>query len=470
MIIDEYMEQNKNVKIEVETLDEEAYKVKFKAYSMEGMPDVVSIWGQPAFLDEVLDAGVLAELNQDDYKDYTFVSGSLDGFMKDGKLYGLPRNTDVAGFYYNQKMFEDNGWEIPKTYDDLLALAGQIKDAGIIPLAMDGGDGWPLAVYLSDIMFKLDGSDYKTVVSNAIANGDFSDPSFKTAAELLRKSAEAGLFQNGFDTQDYGTAQNLFTNGQAAMYYMGSWDASMALNEDIAPEIRDNIRMFTMPTIENGKGTATDIAAWNGGGKAEGVFRCIYFIPNVISVAVIAYLWKFIYNPDFGLLNNVIKAFGGKGDINWFSTENAIWSVLIVLIWHGFGWGMLIYYTGIKNIDPVLYEAAAIDGADQKTTFFKITLPLMKPVIQVNVTMAVISALKQMETVYLLTNGGPNNQTQFAANYLYQQAFKAYKYGYGNAIGVVFIVICLAATVLLNWIFSDRDEVNPKIRKKEAAQ
>lgn len=95
------------------------------------------------------------------------------------------------------------------------------------------------------------------------------------------------------------------------------------------------------------------------GGRGEGVFRCIYFIPNVISVAVIAYLWKFIYNPDFGLLNNIIKAFGGKGDINWFSSENAIWSVLIVLIWHGFGWGMLIYYTGIKNIDPVLYEAAA---------------------------------------------------------------------------------------------------------------
>ena len=111
MIIDDYMEENPNVKIEVEALDEEAYKTKFKAYSMEGMPDVVSIWGQPAFLDEVLDAGVLAELNQDDYKDYGFISGSLDGFMKDGKLYGLPRNTDVAGFYYNQKMFEDNGWE-----------------------------------------------------------------------------------------------------------------------------------------------------------------------------------------------------------------------------------------------------------------------------------------------------------------------------------------------------------------------
>lgn len=193
-------------------------------------------------------------------------------------------------------------------------------------------------------------------------------------------------------------------------------------------------------------------------GKAEGFFRCVYFIPNVISVAVIAYLWKFIYNPDFGLLNNIIRAFGFAGDINWFSTDRAIWSVLIVLIWHGFGWGMLIYYTGIKNIDPVLYEAAAIDGANWWTTFGRITLPLMKPVIQINVTMAVISALKQMETVYLLTNGGPGNSTQFAANYLYQQAFKAFKYGYGNAIGVVFIIICLLVTVYLNRLFAERRE------------
>lgn len=191
-------------------------------------------------------------------------------------------------------------------------------------------------------------------------------------------------------------------------------------------------------------------------GKAEGIFRCIYFIPNVISVAVIAYLWKFIYNPDFGLLNNILKSFGYQGKINWFSNDMAIWSVLVVLIWHGFGWGMLIYYTGIKNIDPVLYEAASIDGANQVSAFIRITLPLMKPVIQVNVTMAIISALKQMETVYLLTNGGPGNSTQFAANYLYQQAFKAFRYGYGNAIGVVFIIICLAVTVFLNKLFADK--------------
>lgn len=205
------------------------------------------------------------------------------------------------------------------------------------------------------------------------------------------------------------------------------------------------------------------------GGKGENFFRCVYFIPNVISVAVIAYLWKFIYNPDFGLLNNIIKFFGGKGDINWFNYNTAIWAVLIVLIWHGFGWGMLIYYTGIKNIDPVLYEAASIDGATPVQTFLRVTLPLMKPVIQVNVTMAVISALKQMETVYLLTNGGPNNSTQFAANYLYQQAFKAYKYGYGNVIGVIFIIICLLATVILNKIFEERDVWDVKKKKTRRA-
>lgn len=268
MIIDEYMEENKNVIIEVEALDEEAYKTKFKAYSMEGMPDVVSIWGQPSFLDEVLDAGVLAELNEADYADYGFVSGSLEGFKRDGKLYGLPRNTDVAGFYYNQKMFEENNWEIPETYDELLSLAQQINAAGYIPLAMDGGDGWPMAVYYSDILYKLTGSDYSQTVGNAIANGDFSDAAFVQATEILKASADANLFQSGYDSQDYGTAMNLFTNGRAAMFYMGSWEASMALNQDIPEEIRTNIRVFTMPVVEGGKGSATDIAAWNGGGYA----------------------------------------------------------------------------------------------------------------------------------------------------------------------------------------------------------
>lgn len=201
-------------------------------------------------------------------------------------------------------------------------------------------------------------------------------------------------------------------------------------------------------------------------GKAEGIFRCIFFIPNVISVAVIAYLWKFIYNPNFGLIKKILDALGMDSSVNLLGTGTAIWAVLVVLIWHGFGWGMLIYYTGVKNVDPVMYEAAAIDGAGPWTTFFKITLPLLKPIIQVNVTMAIISALKQMETVYLLTSGGPGNETQFMASYLYKQAFGSYKYGYGNAISVVFIIICLVSTVIINKLFAERKE-KKEVKKDE---
>ncbi|MBO5474657.1 MAG: extracellular solute-binding protein [Lachnospiraceae bacterium] len=290
MIIDEYMAENPNVTIEVEALDEEAYKTKFKAYSMDGMPDVVSIWGQPSFLDEVLEAGVLAELNEDDYADYGFIAGSLEGFKKDGKLYGLPRNTDIQIIYYNQKMFEDNGWEVPSTYEEYITLCQTIKDAGITPVAMDGGDGWPMACYLTDILVKVAGTDYADIVSNAVASGDFTAPEIKEATQLLVQAAEAGVFQTGYDTQDYGTAQNLFTNGQAAMFAMGSWECSMALNEDIPEEIRTNIRAFTLPPMADGKGGANDIAAWNGGGYAVSA-------NSEIKEEAIKFL-NYMYQPD----------------------------------------------------------------------------------------------------------------------------------------------------------------------------
>lgn len=289
-IIDEYMAANSNVIIKVEALDEEAYKTKFKAYAMDGMPDVVSIWGQPSFLDEVLEAGVLAELNEADYADYKFFAGSLEGFKKDGKLYGLPRNTDVQIIYYNQKMFKDNGWTVPKTYEELISLCGEIKAAGIVPMAMDGGDGWPLACFLTDILVKVAGTDYSNVVSKAISKADFTAPEIVRATEILRECAEAGMFQTGYDSQDYGTAMNLFTNGQAAMFSMGSWECSMALNKDIAEDVRTNIRAFTLPVVKNGKGKAGDIAAWNGGGYAVSA-------SSEVKEEAIKFL-NYMYQPD----------------------------------------------------------------------------------------------------------------------------------------------------------------------------
>lgn len=269
MLFDQYMEKNPNVKIQVEALDDESYKTKFKAYaSGSDMPDLVNAWGQPSFLDEVIDAGLLAELNPADYKDYGFIQGALDGFSKDGKLYGLARNTDVMAFYYNKSMFEKYGVKVPETYNDLLAAVNTFKAAGVIPVSMDGSDKWPLSIYINALYQQYNGSSSSKEIREAVKTGDYSNEAWTKSLDQLKKSIDAGIFQTGFETTDYATSMNLFTNGQAAMYYMGSWEMSMATNENIPEEIRNNIGVFNMPAVEGGKGTKTDLTAWNGGGHA----------------------------------------------------------------------------------------------------------------------------------------------------------------------------------------------------------
>lgn len=269
MLFDQYMEENPDIIIETEELDDESYKTKFKAYaSGSDMPDLINVWGQPSFLDEVIDAGLIAELNPDDYADYGFIDGSLEGFSKDGKLYGLARNTDVMAFYYNKQIFEDNGVEIPTTYDELLEACKIFNDAGIIPVSMDGSDKWPASIYINALYQQYDGAAATTDVREAVQSGDYSNENWQKALDLFKKTVDAGMFQTGFETTDYGTSMNLFTNGQAAMFYMGSWEMSMATNQDIPDEIRENIGVFNMPTVEGGKGNANMITAWNGGGHA----------------------------------------------------------------------------------------------------------------------------------------------------------------------------------------------------------
>lgn len=266
-IFDQYMAENPNIKIEIEELDDEAYKTKFKAYTnSKQMPDLVSVWGQPGFINEVIEAGLLEELNTADYADYGFINGSLDGFSMDGKLYGLARNTDVIGVYYNSKMFEEHGWKVPTTYEEFLALCDTINSEGLIAVAMDGADKWPLYIYYTDYIQRVEGTGVLAKTTGAITAADFSDPVFTEAADALRAAAERGVFEIGFETTDYGTAQNLFLNEQAAMYYMGSWDMSIANNPDVPEETRNAFRVFQLPAPESGKGGDTTITAWNGGG------------------------------------------------------------------------------------------------------------------------------------------------------------------------------------------------------------
>ncbi|MDR1688289.1 MAG: extracellular solute-binding protein [Clostridiales bacterium] len=270
LIFDAYEKQNPGVKISVEALDDEAYKVKFRAYaSGTDMPDLVSVWGQPGFISEIIEAGLLFPLNETDYASYGFIEGSLDGFRSEtGELYGLPRNTDVSAFYYNQVIFDRYGWQVPETFGELVRLCGEIRAAGLEPVAIAGADKWPLALFFNDILTKFYGKELAPFYTEALSGAGFGEkPMFRELSWLFRDNA-SGIFQRGFETQDYGTAFNLFANGRAAMYYNGSWQMSMANDPAVPSEMRENIHVFTMPPLTPDTNGAKDIAAWNGGGHS----------------------------------------------------------------------------------------------------------------------------------------------------------------------------------------------------------
>lgn len=187
-------------------------------------------------------------------------------------------------------------------------------------------------------------------------------------------------------------------------------------------------------------------------GKWEKLFRVLFFIPAVISIVVTSKLWSAIYQTNFGLLNKVLDAIGLNGlQRDWLGDPSiAIWSLIITIMWQGFGYALLLYYAGLQGIPNDLYEAAKLDGASNTQLYLKVVVPLLTPMIRVAVVLAVITCLKQMETVFLMTNGGPGEATQFLGNYVYKAAFSSSLYGYGNAISVLFVIFCLVLTAILN--------------------
>lgn len=186
--------------------------------------------------------------------------------------------------------------------------------------------------------------------------------------------------------------------------------------------------------------------------RGERFFRTVYFIPAIISVVVTTRLWISIFSPQYGLLNKFLNLIGlGFLGTDWLSNINtALGSVIFIVIWQGFGWAVLFYYAGLVGIPKDLQEAAKIDGASGFKLYTKVVIPLMMPVIKSIAVIGLISCLKQMETVYLSTGGGPGDLTQFLANYLYIKAFVSGQYGYGNALSVLFVIICVLGTYLLD--------------------
>lgn len=267
MLFDQYMAENTNVTIEVEALQDEPYKQKFKAYTASNsLPDLVSVWGQPAFIDPVINSGYLLELNPDDYADYNFFAGSLSGFSKDGKVYGLPRNTDMMVFYYNKAIFQQYNIAVPQTWEELLAIADKLEGTNIDPCSMTGKDMWPIAIMYSDIVNKYTGDS--SLIPDAVSSADFSNPLLLEAAQKMQEIIDAGFFQDSFTAAGYDEARNIFAQGLTATYYMGSWEMSLVNNESYDAAFRSNLGVFELPSPGGNNGKTTDIPAWHGGGHA----------------------------------------------------------------------------------------------------------------------------------------------------------------------------------------------------------
>jgi len=188
------------------------------------------------------------------------------------------------------------------------------------------------------------------------------------------------------------------------------------------------------------------------------ILRTIYFVPAVLSLVVVAKLWADVFNPTFGILNKMLHAVGLDAiAMSWLSDpRTALPAVIWIILWQGFGWAVFFYYAGLMTVPRDLEEAARVDGANAFQTYTRVIIPYLFPVISTVIVIDVISSMKQMELIYLTTNGAPGQLTQFLGVYLYQKAFVAGEYGYGNAISVLFVIVSVGLTLLVQRLMRGR--------------
>ncbi|MGU3472149.1 carbohydrate ABC transporter permease [Paenibacillus sp. D51F] len=183
----------------------------------------------------------------------------------------------------------------------------------------------------------------------------------------------------------------------------------------------------------------------------------IYFLPVILSVVIIGQLWKTIYNPlDMGgMVNGILHSMGLDSHMKaWLSAPKvAMYCLYIVSLWQYFGYHLLIQFTGVQNIPDDIYEAARIDGADGFKADRYITLPLIMPVFKISIVLAFIGSLQAFDLIMVMTGGGPAHATDVISTLMYNNTFLSGKYGYGSALAIMLVAICLIFTVLINIIF-----------------
>ncbi len=185
--------------------------------------------------------------------------------------------------------------------------------------------------------------------------------------------------------------------------------------------------------------------------RGNNFFRIIFYIPNILSIVVIAGIFAAIYDPKAGLLNAVLPEAWNK---LWLGDQSiVIYSLAFALIWQAIGYYMVMYMAGMANIPASLYEAADLDGAGKIGKFFNVTLPLIWNSIRTTLTFFIISTINlSFLLVQILTDGGPDGSTEVFLSYMFKQAYTNSSYGYGMAIGVVVFIFSFGLSGIVSHI------------------
>jgi raffinose/stachyose/melibiose transport system permease protein len=185
--------------------------------------------------------------------------------------------------------------------------------------------------------------------------------------------------------------------------------------------------------------------------RSTHALRAIFFAPAVVSPVVIAFLWKYLFNPDPDSGINALLGLVGLSFLqqDWLGNPSlALWSVGFTVVWQFAGYSMVIFLAGLQGVPRELEEAAAIDGAGRWMRFRKVVLPLIAPAVTINLMLSTIGGLKLFDQVFAITNGGPGYATETLSTLIYKQAFVFGKYGYSTAVALVLAILVTAIALV----------------------
>ena len=188
------------------------------------------------------------------------------------------------------------------------------------------------------------------------------------------------------------------------------------------------------------------------------LYRAIYFVPVVAPAVAIALLWQWLYEPNFGIINSILRFLGIQGP-GWLgSTKWALTAIIIEAIWAGLGFNIVLFLAGLQSISKEYYEAAAIDGANSLQRFFFITMPLLSPVTFFVLVTGMIGTFQDFTVPFVMTGGGPANATQLVVMYLYGLAFRLQNMGTASAVAYAVFIVIVVLTLLnfavgRKWVF-----------------